>query len=115
MSYNESLVNRVREAIAGLSETVEEKKMFQGLTFMVDGKMCVGVRDNEIMCRIDPEIYDSVAERAGCHPMIHGKRTIKGFVFVSEEGYSRKEDFDFWIQLVLEFNKKAKASKKKNK
>lgn len=113
MGYNENLVNRVRETLVDLPKKIEEKKMFQGLTFMVDGKMCIGVRDNEIVCRIDPEIYESVLERMGCRPMIHGKRTMKGYVFVNEEGYKRKEDFDFWIELCLEFNKKAKASKKK--
>ncbi|MDN5216937.1 TfoX/Sxy family protein [Fulvivirgaceae bacterium BMA12] len=113
MSYNENLVNSVREALVDFPKKIEEKKMFQGLTFMVDGKMCIGIRDDEIMCRIDPEIYESVLEKTGCRPMIHGKRTIKGYVFVNEEGYKRKEDFDFWIGCCLEFNKKAKASKKR--
>ncbi len=113
MSYNENLVNKVREALVGFPKKIEEKKMFQGLTFMVDEKMCIGIRDDEIMCRIDPEIYESVLEKIGCRPMIHGKRTIKGYVFVSEEGYRRKEDFDFWIKCCLAFNKKVKASKKK--
>lgn len=112
MAYNENLVNRVREALVHLPN-VEEKNMFQGLTFMVDGKMCIGVRNEEIMCRIDPEVYESVLERIGCRPMIHGKRIIRGYVFVNEEGYRRKEDFDFWIELALDFNKRAKASKKR--
>ncbi|MDN5202284.1 TfoX/Sxy family protein [Fulvivirgaceae bacterium BMA10] len=114
MAYDESLVNKVREALIHLPN-VEEKKMFQGLTFMVDGKMCIGIRNEEIMCRIDPNMYESVLERIDCRPMIHGKRTIRGYVFVNEEGYKRKEDFDFWIKLALDFNKKAKASKKRKK
>lgn len=113
MSYNENLVNKVREALVDVPKEVEEKKMFQGLTFMVDGKMCIGVRDNEIVCRIDPEIYEPLLERTGCRLMTHGKRTMKGYVFVNEEGYKRKEDFSFWVGLCLEFNEKAKASKKK--
>ncbi len=114
MAYNEQLVNRVREALVEIPD-VEEKTMFQGVTFMVDAKMCIGVRDDEMMCRIDPEVYESVLDRPGCRPMVHGKRTIKGYVFVDETGYRSKEDFDFWIALALEFNKKAKASKKRNK
>ena len=112
MAYNENLVNRVREALVHLPN-VEEKNMFQGLTFMVDGKMCIGVRNEEIMYRIDPEVYELALERIGCRPMIHGKRIIRGYVFVNEEGYKRKEDFDFWIELTLDFNKRAKASKKR--
>jgi TfoX/Sxy family transcriptional regulator of competence genes len=112
MAYNEGLANKVREALAHMPK-VEEKKMFRGITFMVNGKMCISVGNDEIMCRIDPEIFETVLERNGCRPMIHGKRVMKGFVFVSEEGYSRKKDFDYWIDLVLDFNKKAKPAKKK--
>jgi len=114
LAYSEKLADTVREALQHLPD-VDEKKMFQGLTFMVDGKMCIGVRDEEIMCRIDPEIYESVRERIGCRPMIHGKRVMKGYVFVSVEGYQRMEDFNFWIELSLDFNKRAKASRKKKK
>lgn len=114
MAYSEKLVDRVRESLQHLPN-VEEKKMFQGLTFMVDDKMCIGIRDEEIMCRIDPEVYESALERIGCRPMIHGKRVMKGYVFVSDEGYRRKEDFDFWIGLALDFNKRAKRSKSRKK
>jgi len=112
MAYNEQLADKVREALSHLRK-VEEKKMFRGITFMVNGKMCVSVGDTELMCRIAPEVYEEAIERNGCRPMIHGKRVMKGFVFVSEEGYARKKDFDYWIGLALEFNKKAKASAKK--
>ena len=63
MSYNENLVNRVRESLVNLQKKVEEKRMFQGLTFMVDDKMCIGIRENEIMCRIDPKVYESALEK----------------------------------------------------
>jgi hypothetical protein len=66
-----------------------------------------------MMCRIDPEIFEEVLERNGCRPMIHGKRIMKGFVFVREEGYNRKKDFDYWIDLALDFNKRAKPAKNK--
>ena len=114
MAYSEYLVNMVREALQHLPK-VEEKTMFQGLTFMVDDKMCIGIRNEEIMYRIDPEIYESMLERPGVRPMIHGKRTMRGYIFVNEEGYKRKEDFDYWVELALDFNKRAKSSKKRSK
>jgi TfoX/Sxy family transcriptional regulator of competence genes len=112
MAYNEKLADRVREALEGVKK-VEEKKMFRGITFMVNGKMCVSVGGDELMCRIDPSVYEAALERGGCRPMIHGGRTMKGFVFVNEHGYKSPKDFNYWIGLALEFNKKAKASKKK--
>lgn len=112
MAYNEKLADRVRGALEHVPK-LEEKKMFRGVTFMVNGKMCISVGDDEIMCRIDPEKLESALERGNCRPMIHNGKTMKGFIFVAEEGYKNKKDFDYWINLSLDFNKKAKASKKK--
>ena len=113
MAYNEDLANRVRKAFKPLPE-VEEKKMMGGLTFMVNGKMCVGVVHEDLMCRIDPEFHMEALKRKGARTMDMMKgREPKGFVFVNEEGMRSDKDFDYWVGLALEFNKKAKTSKKK--
>ncbi len=114
MSYSEALVDKVREALVDQVD-VEEKKMFQGLVFMVNGKLCVGVRNDEILFRIDPEVAVKALERIGTRAMISNGRIMKGYVFVSKEGYKRNEDFQFWILHALDFNKYARASKKRKK
>ena len=45
--------------------------------------------------------------------MVFRGKTMKGYVYVSEEGMKTKKEFDYWIGLCLDFNKKAKAAKKK--
>jgi hypothetical protein len=42
-----------------------------------------------------------------------GGSEYKGFVHVDEGALKRKKNFDRWIDLALDFNKRAKASKKK--
>jgi hypothetical protein len=46
MAYNEKLADRTREIIALTHKITEEKKMFGGLCFMVNDKMCVGVEQS---------------------------------------------------------------------
>jgi len=111
MPYNEQLADKVREALSG-QQKIEEKEMFRGVCFMVNGKMCVCVGGDELMCRVGPDAYETALEQTGVRPMIHGARTMKGFVFVGEEGYRAKKQFDHWIDLCLAFNKEAKPSKK---
>jgi TfoX/Sxy family transcriptional regulator of competence genes len=111
MAFNERLANRIREALAHLPN-VEEKKMFHGICFMVNGKMCLCVRLDEMLCRVGPGKYGEALEMSHCRPMIHNGRTMTGFVFVSEEGIRKKKDFEYWVEVALEFNKEAKASKK---
>lgn len=112
MAYNEKLAMRIREALVQL-HNVEEKKMFRGVTFMVDGKMCVGVSGDELMCRIDPSLHEECVEKKGCRSVVMRGREYKGFVYVSEEGIRTKKDFMYWINLALDFNVRAKASKKR--
>ncbi len=114
MAYNEKLADRVSEALASLAG-VEEKKMFGGICYMVNGKMCVGIIDDELMCRIGPDVYKAALEKKGCREMDFTGKPMMGYVYVSEEGLKTKRDFDYWIGLSLEFNKKAKASKKTKK
>ena len=114
MAYNETLADRIREALADMPD-VTEKKMFRGVTFMVNGKMCISVGDDEILCRIDPAEYETLMERKDVRQMIHGGRAMKGWVFVGPEGTKTKRDLDFWINHCLAFNEEAIASKKSKK
>ena len=43
------------------------------------------------------------------------QKTEKGFVFVGPDGMDTDEDLRHWIKLALDFNPKAKSSKKKKK
>ena len=113
MAYNEVLANRVREIIALTHNITEEKKMFGGLCFMVDNKMCVGIESERLMIRLDPSVMDEVLEKNGCHPMDFTGRPMKGYVFVDIEVLKTKRQLNYWIQLALEYNPNAKASKKK--
>jgi TfoX/Sxy family transcriptional regulator of competence genes len=95
-----------------VQQPLDQKKMFRGITFMVNDKMCISVSGEELMLRIDPETTEQLVEENGIRPMVHGGKHMKGFIYVSEERFRNKKDFDYWIKLALEFNPKAKASKK---
>jgi TfoX/Sxy family transcriptional regulator of competence genes len=112
MAYNETLADRIRTRLAD-QPTLEEKKMMGGLTFMVNDKMCVGIFKDELMCRIDPELHDSLVEKPGCRTMDFTNRPMKGYVLVDETAIKSNKDFEYWIKLCLNHNRFAKSSKKK--
>ena len=86
-----------------------------GVCFLVNGKMCVGIVKQKLMARIDPEKTEEAFSRKGCHAMDFTHRPMKGFVFVEPEGIDQDRDLQYFINLALEFNPKAKISKKRNK
>jgi TfoX/Sxy family transcriptional regulator of competence genes len=111
MAYSEKLANRVRTILVD-HPTVEKKKMMSGLIFMVNNKMCVGILQDDLMVRIDPAEYEFVLGKQGCREMDSTSRPMNGFVFINPNGTKTKKDLNYWIDLALEYNKIAKASRK---
>ena len=113
MAYDEFLAERVKTMIRQKNVLFEEKKMMGGLCILVEGKMCVGIVKDQLMARIDPMIYEKVLHSKGSKEMDFTGRTMKGFLFIKPEGIDLDSDLEYWIDLCLEFNPRAKASKKK--
>lgn len=114
MPFNRQLAARVRAILKSLPHlSIEEKKMFGGLAFKVNDKMCINVSKDRLMCRFDPNITDELISRKGFEPMRMKGRVYKGFCYVAPEGYTEEKDLLFWINICLEFNDRAKPSKKK--
>ena len=121
MGYDELIADRMRQTFQEKKVAYEEKKMFAGLCFMVDGKMCCGIHYDKkketdlLMARIGATASETAMTRTGCQPMDFTGRPMKGYVFVTPDGFDSEEDLQYWIQLCIDFNPLAKASRKKKK
>lgn len=113
MSYDEFLADRITTYLEREHVPFEAKKMMGGLCYMVKGKMCLGIVKDDLMARIDPDVYEEALQKPGCREMDFTHRPMKGFVFVSPEAIDDDEGLAYWINLALDFNERAKASKKK--
>ena len=85
---------------------------------MVDNKMCCGTHidkkteEEYLLCRIGEKAYDKALEKENVIPMDFTGRSMKGYIYVVGEGIKSKKDLSYWVQLCLDFNPLAKASKK---
>ena len=113
MAYSEYLADRIRDVFKDKGIDPEEKKMMGGICYMVNDKMCAGVIDYNLMARLDPNIYEEALKKKGCRPMDITGRPMKGFVYVEPEGIDMDSELAEWIQLCLDYNPKAKSSKKR--
>jgi len=114
MAYSEKLAADVRDALSHLPN-VTEKKMFRGLAFLVNDKMCINVSGNDLMVRFDPALEAEVKHKKGFRTVVMKGREYKGYGYISEEGYRAKKDFDYWVNLALAFNDRAQSSRAKKK
>lgn len=114
MAYDTILADRIREYLVEFPALeIEEKKMFSGLVFMVNGKMCINVSGEDLMCRFDPALHAEVAEKLGFQPMIMKGKALEGYCFINPIGFKSQNELVYWIDLCLDYNSRAKASKKK--
>ncbi|MGF6214258.1 TfoX/Sxy family protein [Comamonas sp. 4034] len=105
------LIDTVRDALAGCAD-VEEKTMFGCHVFMVNGKMCLGVENDELLVRLPPQTHAQVAETAGVRPL-SPRGGMQGYFLVGPSAYSTREAWQYWIDGALAFNPLAKATPKK--
>lgn len=106
MTELQHLTDRVRRALAN-HPNVAEKRMFGGIAFMVNGKMCITVgdhADHQMMVRIDPAAMQRALAKKGASPARMRGRTIKGYIFLVEEAVTNKRDLDGWVRLALDYN-----------
>jgi TfoX/Sxy family transcriptional regulator of competence genes len=115
MAYNEQLAYRINTFLKDKNLNFYEKKMFGGLCFMVDNKMCVGIIKDELMARIGTDNYNEALTKKGCKEMNFTRRSMRGYVYLDDDATDLDVDLEYWIQLALDFNPLAKATKKKYK
>ncbi len=113
MAFDEALSVRIASLLENRNVIFEAKKMFGGICFMVDNKMCVGVVKDSMMLRIDPEQQQNLLRREGCREMDFTKRPMKGMVYVDSRAIETDDELGKWTDIAPEFNPKAKSSKKK--
>ncbi len=74
----------------------------------------VGVIKDQLMARVDPDKYPDYLKLNGAVPMDFTGRPMNGYILVSPEGYDMDKDLEKWIQLCLDYNPRAKSTKKKS-
>lgn len=118
MAYNETTIKRIRKILLSNEITFTEKNMFGGVCFLVDDKMLCGnhidkkTNDDILMCRVGEIVYEEAIEQNYCIPMEFTGRSMKGFVYVLQDGFKTNPELEAWLQLCLDYNPLAKKSKK---
>lgn len=102
MVFDDKLAGRIRKAIAG-AKGVEEKKMFGGLAYLLDGRMFGGVLGDDLIVRVGPDQYREALARPHVRPMDMTGRPLKGFVFVGPEGCRAGRDLEKWVRTGIDY------------
>ena len=111
MAYDEKLAERIRSALSGKGE-IAEKKMFGGICFLLQGKMCCGVLKDNFVARVDPNDSPAFLKESHVRPMDFTGRPMKGFLYVNQKALKSARELDRWIKRCLAFASSLPAKKK---
>ncbi len=103
MAFSEALAESIRQQLARRNN-VEEKKMFGGVGFLLNGNLLVGVRKDSLLVRLGPDDGDeALLEPHVSKFKIRGRGTMKGWVVVCLEGVENDDQLNDWIQRAMRF------------
>jgi TfoX/Sxy family transcriptional regulator of competence genes len=108
MAYDTDLADRIRELL-GPERGVEEKRMFGGLAFLINGNMAVAASGNGgLLVRVPPDDTDKLAQREHVRPMEMAGREARGWLRVDTDGVKTKRQLQSWVTRGRDYAKSLK-------
>lgn len=111
MAFDEILAERIRHALVR-KKSVEEKKMFGGIGFLLNGNMLVGVWKESLIVRLGEEQGEGALLEPHVKEFDITGRAMKGWVLVVSEGIEKDDQLKGWIQRAVKFVGKLPAKEK---
>lgn len=102
MAYDEQFAERVREIVRE-EAGYDEKKMFGGIAFMIEGNMAVGILEDGLMVRMDPADYEGALLEPGVRPFDMTGKRMKGWVAVDESVLDEADELSRWVATGVDF------------
>ncbi len=102
MAFDEALAKRIRQGLAR-RKNIEEKTMFGGVGFLLNGNMLVGVWKESLIVRLGPERGDEALLEPHVREFDITGKAMKGWVMVGPEGVEDDDQLKRWIQRAVKF------------
>ena len=110
MTYDVHLADRIRSILSGTTEFCE-RKMFGGLTFLVNGQMCCGVLKNDLVLRLTPEQADTALRQPHTRPMDFTGKPMKSMIYVTPLGTDADQALEAWVGSAVRLARTASGKK----
>ncbi|MBI1269422.1 RNA methyltransferase [bacterium] len=103
MAYDELLAKRVQKTLAACGLEFSERKMFGGIAFMLNGNMCCGIIQDELVLRVGREVAREMIEDDHIRTMDFTGRPMHGFVMVEPKALMNNTSLFEWLEPAISF------------
>ena len=104
MPYDSGLAERVEEVLRG-RPGFEQKKMFGGIGWLLNGNMCVGIYKEWLIARVGESAGAKLFKEKHAKPMDITGKPMKGWIMVEAEGVKDDGQLKDWIGRATTFVK----------
>jgi TfoX/Sxy family transcriptional regulator of competence genes len=111
MAFNEALAERIRQRL-GRRKCVEQKKMFGGVGFLLNGNLLVGVWKDSLIVRLGPDEGEEALREPHVRAFDITGKPMKGWLLVEPEGVEDDDQLKDWIERATKFVKTLPAKEK---
>jgi hypothetical protein len=102
MAFSETLAERIRQHLAR-RKNVEEKKMFGGVGFLLDGNLLVGVWKESLVVRLGQDQVEEAMREPHVKAFDITGRPMRNWVLVGPEGVTGDDQLKWWIGRAVKF------------
>lgn len=103
MAFDENLFERIRHTLIR-KKNIDEKRMFGGVAFLLNGNLLIGVRKDSLLVRLGPEESDEALKEPHVSEFtIRGRGRMRGWVLVASEGVEDDDQLKSWIERAVKF------------
>jgi TfoX/Sxy family transcriptional regulator of competence genes len=103
MAYDEQLAERIRELVED-EPGLEEKKMFGGLAFLINGNMAVAASsEGGLLLRVDPEETEQHLAHPHTDPFVMRGREMNGWMRVIPDGLGTEVELRRWVTVGVTY------------
>lgn len=105
------LIDAVRDALVQRcgASVLEERALFGCWAFFVHGKLCIGVKNGEMLVRLPPEGHGAFQEMPNTRELSPGGG-MQGYFWIEPQGFARAAQWAFWLDEAVAYNPRAKAA-----
>lgn len=103
MPANDLLLDGVRSELAAMKLAIAERRMFGGVTMILEGRMLCCVSARGLMVRIGAAAEPQALTRPGAQPCMGTGRRMAGFVMVARESLPRQQDLRPWLRMARSY------------
>jgi TfoX/Sxy family transcriptional regulator of competence genes len=104
MPYDQTLAERIRRLLRR-RRGIEERRMFGGIAFLVNGHMSVGVVGHDLVLRLGNEQAAESLRKRHTRPMDFTGKPLRSMIYVEPAGYRRDRDLADWVGQALAYAK----------